>query len=223
MYLYVSDHQPEMLGLTLPLALSITPSMRKWPKSLRHPRIVRIIGQFGSLPFGWLKNSDLPQKIMLWLFHTFFVRFHLWLSRKINSIWFVQFHFQYFPRFQPSDLFDFWSSDHQILFGCVWKCCVPHCTQWFDHYSYEKWLFHWEYLPNITQHFQTNPFDRPLSMSDILRSPVVLRPIFGPPPGCASCSNSHRSTESAGTLSSPITWQLRTVAAGGDQNYPLVN
>ena len=33
-------------------------------------------------------------------------------------------------------------------YGCVWKCCVPHCSQWFaDHYPYEKWLFHWEYTP----------------------------------------------------------------------------
>ena len=41
--------------------------------------------------------------------------------------------------------------------GCVWKCCVPHCTQWFcwslSLYIPIKWLFHWEY----TQHFQTNP------------------------------------------------------------------
>ena len=52
-----------------------------------------------------------------------------------------------------------WSFQH----GCVWKCCVPHCTQWLmiiipflngyfigninptfygfaDHYPYEKWL-----------------------------------------------------------------------------------
>ena len=26
-----------------------------------------------------------------------------------------------------------------------------------DHYPYEKWLFHWEY----TQHFQTNPYEKP--------------------------------------------------------------
>ena len=22
--------------------------------------------------------------------------------------------------------------DHHWLYGCVWKCCVPHCTQWFS-------------------------------------------------------------------------------------------
>ena len=42
------------------------------------------------------------------------------------------------------------------VYGCVWKCCVPHCTQWFcwSLSRFEKWLFHWEY----TQHFQTNPY-----------------------------------------------------------------
>ena len=30
--------------------------------------------------------------------------------------------------------------DH--IYGCVWKCCVPHCTQWFcwSDNPYEKWL-----------------------------------------------------------------------------------
>ena len=41
------------------------------------------------------------------------------------------------------------------LYGCVWKCCVPHCTQWFC-WSLSLWKmasYHWEY----TQYFQTNP------------------------------------------------------------------
>ena len=39
-------------------------------------------------------------------------------------------------------------------YGCVWKCCVPHCTQWFC-WSLSLWNgYDWEY----TQHFQTNPY-----------------------------------------------------------------
>ena len=36
---------------------------------------------------------------------------------------------------------------------------VPHCTQWFinDHYPYEKWLFHWEYSPNIFRQTHMDP------------------------------------------------------------------
>ena len=29
--------------------------------------------------------------------------------------------------------------------GCVWKCRVPHCTQWLMIIIPIKWLFHWEY------------------------------------------------------------------------------
>ena len=32
-------------------------------------------------------------------------------------------------------------------YGCVWKCCVPHCTQWFC-WSLSLWKmasYHWEY------------------------------------------------------------------------------
>ena len=29
--------------------------------------------------------------------------------------------------------------------GCVWKCCVPLCTQWLMIIIPMKWLFHWEY------------------------------------------------------------------------------
>ena len=35
----------------------------------------------------------------------------------------------------------------QFLHGCVWKCCVPHCTQWFC-WSLSLWKmasYHWEY------------------------------------------------------------------------------
>ena len=36
-----------------------------------------------------------------------------------------------------------------MLYGFVWKCSVPHCTQWFcwSLSRFEKWLFQWEYTP----------------------------------------------------------------------------
>ena len=59
-------------------------------------------------------------------------------------------------------------------FGYVWKCCVPHCTQWFC-WSLSLWKMaislgitpHCTHYPtsvpypmdNYTQHFQTKPMD----------------------------------------------------------------
>ena len=44
-----------------------------------------------------------------------------------------------------------------LLFGCVWKWLVPHCTQWFC-WSLSLWKMAIS-LGILTQHFQTNPFD----------------------------------------------------------------
>ena len=37
--------------------------------------------------------------------------------------------------------------------GCVWKCCVPHCTQWF---CWSLSLLNGYFIGNIP-YFQTNP------------------------------------------------------------------
>ena len=42
------------------------------------------------------------------------------------------------------------------IYGCVWKCCVPHCTQWFS-WSLSLWKMAIS-LGILTQHFQTNPY-----------------------------------------------------------------
>ena len=44
-------------------------------------------------------------------------------------------------------------------YGCVWKCCVPHCTQWFC-WSLSLWKMAIS-LGILTQHFQTNPYWNP--------------------------------------------------------------
>ena len=41
-------------------------------------------------------------------------------------------------------------------YGFVWKCCVPHCTQWFC-WSLSLWKMAIS-LGILTQHFQTNPY-----------------------------------------------------------------
>ena len=125
---------------------------------------------FLVLPFGfvWKKNTYPIPSIGLsscfplkWPF--------LWLNSWLSIIqWTIIKHW----------LTSFWGAYgipwHTHLYGCVWKCCVPHCTQWFcwslslwkmaislgrltqhfqvqtQHFLAIKWLFHWEY----TQHFQ---------------------------------------------------------------------
>ena len=35
---------------------------------------------------------------------------------------------------------------------CLKMLCTPKPNGFADHYPYEKWLFHWEYEPNIFRH-----------------------------------------------------------------------
>ena len=41
-------------------------------------------------------------------------------------------------------------------YRCVWKCCVPHCSQWFC-WSLFPMKNGYKSLGILTQHFQTNP------------------------------------------------------------------
>ena len=45
--------------------------------------------------------------------------------------------------------------------GCVWKCCVPHCTQWF---CWSLSLLNGYFIGNIP-YFQTNPKGSPAQVS----------------------------------------------------------
>ena len=77
-----------------------------------------------SSTWQWMKNMATPTchwKIMviLWWFY----------YKTIGKWWFN--HYKW------------WFS---MVYGCVWKCCVPHFPNGFaDHYPVFKWLFHWEY------------------------------------------------------------------------------
>ena len=73
--------------------------------------------------------------------------------------------------------------------GCVWKCCVPHCTQWFC-WSLSLWKMAIS-LGILTQHFQT--FPDPLCITALLdqrECRLPLAPLGRDTDGCSEAWSS---------------------------------